>query len=169
MARFKEELTAVLPEMKRLALAITRSDQRADDLVQEACLRAWSRRDQYEIGTQFIRWVTTIMRSIWIDTVRQKRRRPEQELPEPDLEPVAGFERGVHAQLMVSDIRRVCAKLSDEDYMLLMSVSVHGFTYKEVAAELDIPMGTVLSRVSRAKMMIKEALGEQDGGARDDV
>lgn len=155
--QFEDALVGLLPKLKAHALYLTRSGDRADDLLQRTCLRALSRSHQWQPGTRLDRWVSTIMNSIWFNELRQRRQRQEQELPEPDLVADSGFERQVEAQLMVSDLRRACARLSDEDFALVTKVHCYGYTYKEVADELGVPIGTVLSRVSRAKAVIKQA------------
>lgn len=153
----EEELIALLPKLKVQALYLTRSADKADDLLQRTCLRALSRSHQWQAGTNLGRWVAKIMESIWFNELRKQRQRGEQELAEPDQVLEAGFEARVEAQLMISDIRRACAKLSDEDFALVTKIHGYGYTYREIADELGVPIGTVLSRVSRAKAMIKRA------------
>lgn len=160
----EEELVGILPKLKLHALYLTRSGDKADDLLQRTCLRALSRSHQWQAGTRLDRWVSTIMNSIWFNELRQKRQRQEQELPEPDMVADRGFESQVEAQLMVSELRRACAKLSDEDFALVTKIHSYGYTYKEVADELGVPIGTVLSRVSRTKAMIKRAAEELKQG-----
>lgn len=153
----EEGLVTLLPKLKIHALYLTRSAEKADDLLQRACLRALSRSHQWQPGTRLDRWVSKIMESIWFNELRQKKQRQEQELPEPDKVVAPGFEREVEAQLMLSNIRRACTKLSDEDFALVTKIHAFGYTYREIADELGVPIGTVLSRVSRAKAMIKRA------------
>ena len=160
----EEALVDLLPKLKAHALYLTRSADRADDLLQRTCLRALSRSHQWQAGTRLDRWVSTIMNSIWFNELRKKRQRQEQELPEPDKVVSAGFEGDVQAQLMVSDIRRACSKLSDEDFVLVTKIHAYGFTYREVADELGVPIGTILSRVSRAKAIIKRTLAKMNEG-----
>ncbi|MGI9508802.1 MAG: RNA polymerase sigma factor [Geminicoccaceae bacterium] len=163
----EDELVGILPKLKVHALYLTRSADKADDLLQRTCLRALSRSHQWQAGTRLDRWASTIMNSIWFNELRQKRQRQEQELPEPDLIADRGFESQMEAQLMVSDLRRACARLSDEDFALVTKVHCYGYSYREIADELGVPIGTVLSRVSRAKAMIKRAADElkQGGGS----
>ncbi|MDH3658761.1 MAG: sigma-70 family RNA polymerase sigma factor [Alphaproteobacteria bacterium] len=163
----EDELVGLLPKLKVHALYLTRSNDRADDLLQRTCLRALSRSHQWQAGTRLDRWVSIIMNSIWFNELRQKRQRQEQELPEPDMVAAPGFESQVEAQLMISDLRRACAGLSDEDFALVTKIHSYGYTYKEVADELGVPIGTVLSRVSRAKATIKRAADKlrQGGGS----
>jgi RNA polymerase sigma-70 factor (ECF subfamily) len=151
---------ALLPKLKAHALYLTRSGDKADDLLQRTCLRALSRSHQWQVGTRLDRWVAKIMESIWFNELRQQRQRQEQELPEPDQVVASGFESHVQAQLMISDIRRACAKLSDEDFVLVTKIHAYGYTYREIADELGVPIGTILSRVSRAKAVIKRAIEE---------
>lgn len=153
----EDELVSLLPKLKVHALYLTRSGEKADDLLQRTCLRALSRSHQWQAGTRLDRWVSTIMNSIWFNELRQRKQRQEQELPEPDLVADRGFEKQVEAQLMVSDLRRACTQLSDEDFALMTKIHSYGYTYREVADELGVPIGTVLSRVSRAKAVIKQA------------
>lgn len=160
----EEELVGLLPKLKVHALYLTRSGDKADDLLQRTCLRALSRSHQWQAGTRLDRWVAKIMESIWFNELRQKRQRREQELPEPEKVVAPDFESHVQAQLMISDIRRACAKLSDEDFVLVTKIHAYGFTYREIADELGVPIGTVLSRVSRAKAAIKRAIEDLQGG-----
>lgn len=162
----EEELVGLLPKLKVHALYLTRSGDKADDLLQRTCLRALSRSHQWQTGTRLDRWVAKIMDSIWFNELRQKRQRREQELPEPDMVVAESFESQVQAQLMISDIRRACTKLSDEDFVLVTKIHAYGYTYREIADELGVPIGTVLSRVSRAKAVIKRAMDERQQGER---
>lgn len=160
----EEELVAILPKLKAHALYLTRSGDKADDLLQRTCLRALSRSHQWQPGTRLDRWTSTIMNSIWFNELRQKQQRQEQELPDPDLVADQGFEAQIEAQLMITDIRRACIKLSDEDFALVTRIHVYGCTYREVADELGVPIGTVLSRVSRAKAVLKRTTEELHQG-----
>ncbi len=160
----EEGLVALLPKLKAHALYLTRKSDTADDLLQRTCLRALSRSHQWQTGTRLDRWVSVIMNSIWFNELRKKRQRQEQELPEPDQVATSGFEGQVEAQLMISDIRRACAGLSDEDFSLVTKIHAYGYTYREIADELGVPVGTILSRVSRAKTMIRRAANELHAG-----
>lgn len=160
------ELVALLPKLKVQALYLTRSADNADDLLQRTCLRALSRAHQWQAGTNLGRWVAKIMESIWFNELRKQRQRGEQELPEPDQVLAPSFEAQVESQLMISDIRRACAKLNDEDFVLMTKIHGFGYTYQEIADELDVPIGTILSRVSRAKSMIKRSIDEIRKGGR---
>ncbi len=162
----EERLVGLLPKLKVQALYLTRSADKADDLLQRTCLRALSRSHQWQPGTRLDRWVSTIMNSIWFNELRKIRQRQEQELPEPDNVAAPGFESQVEAQLMISDIRRACAKLSGEDFALVTKIHSYGYTYREMADELGVPIGTVLSRVSRAKAVLKRAAEELHRGGR---
>ncbi|MGI9491957.1 MAG: RNA polymerase sigma factor [Geminicoccaceae bacterium] len=155
---FEDDLVGLLPKLKVHALYLTRSGDKADDLLQRTCLRALSRSHQWQVDTRLDRWVAKIMESIWFNELRQQRQRQEQELPEPDQVVASGFESHVQDQLMISDIRRACAKLSDEDFVLVTKIHAYGYTYREIADELGVPIGTILSRVSRAKAVIKRAI-----------
>lgn len=155
-ADLNDELVSLLPKLRAEALYLTRSSDKADDLLQATCLRALSRSHQYSANTRLDRWVSTIMNHIWFDELRKVAVRQEQELLEPNEVAETGFERRVEAQIMISDLRRACSKLSDDDFSLLVKIHVYGWTYRQVADDLGVPIGTVLSRVSRAKSLIKD-------------
>ncbi len=160
---FEEQLVALLPKLNKHALALTRSEQTADDLVQSTCVRALDRMDQWQGTGRFDGWVASIMDSIWFNELRQKRQRQEQELPEPEKILVRGFEGQVEAKFML-DMMRASTTVSDEDLSLVVKIHVYDYTYRDLAEEYDVPLGTMLSRVCRIKAILKNAAKERDQG-----
>jgi RNA polymerase sigma-70 factor (ECF subfamily) len=156
---FSHQLVALLPRLRRFARGLTRSPEEGDDLVQAACERALSRRDQFEPGTRLDSWMYRIVQNIWIDN----RRRQKKEVIV--LDPAALAERvsssGASAAedgLYLAQVRQAIDVLPDEQREVLMLISVEGASYKDAAEILDLPLGTVMSRLSRARLALGRAL-----------
>lgn len=156
-----EQLVALLPKLRTHARMLTRSILTAEDLVQSTCLRALERLDQWQPPGRFDGWVVAIMESIWFNELRKKRQRQEQELPEPELIAERGFENQSQAKLML-DMLQACHVVSDEDFSLLAKLHVYGYSYRELAEEYGEPIGTVSSRVTRARLALKTAAKKLD-------
>lgn len=156
----RTEIVALLPRLRRYAFAQTRSVQDADDLVQSACVRALAHLDQFQPGTSLDSWMLKIVRTTWIDHVRYRARRPEvggtefaESLPFDDriserTEARSDLERLGHAMM----------NLPDDQRDVLSLVVIDGRTYQEVADILDVPIGTVMSRLSRARTKLTKSL-----------
>lgn len=143
---------ALLPRLRRFAYGLTGSRDEADDLVQSACERALSRLHQWRPGTRLDSWMYRILQTVWIDRLRSRRTRMEAE-PEV-LERLAGGDarRELEARLDLARVRRLIAALPEEQRVVLVLVTVEGFSYKDAAETLGIPIGTVMSRLARARL-----------------
>jgi len=164
----KLEMVALLPRLRAFALALTRSGEAADDLVQGACERALRGLDGYRAGTRLDSWLFRILHNLWIDGHR--RRRPEVPLDEPGLEAALAGEDGrasLEARSTLAATRRAIALLPEEQRAVLVLVCVEDLSYRETAAVLGIPIGTVMSRLSRARQALSAAVLEEsrDGAA----
>jgi RNA polymerase sigma-70 factor (ECF subfamily) len=151
----------LLPRLRAFARSLTRAPDQADDLVQATCLRALDRIELFAEGTRLDSWLYRIMRNLWIDEFR--RRRPVVSMAEaPGAEEVAGVDgRAVtEERLMLSAVERVVAALPEEQRSVLVLVCVEGLKYREVAEVLGIPIGTVMSRLARARLLVAEAVGD---------
>lgn len=157
----KAELVQLLPRLRRFAYSQTRSVQDADDLVQAACERALSRLDQFQPGSRLDSWMFTIMRNIWIDNVRSRARRPE--FANTEATEGAIDQTFLSAQTEArSDLRRISgemAKLPPEQLSVLTLVVMEGKSYQEASDLLGVPIGTVMSRLSRARSRLAACLG----------
>jgi RNA polymerase sigma-70 factor (ECF subfamily) len=167
-ADFSDQLVALLPRLRHLALGLTGTVDEGDDLVQAACERALSRSQQFQPGSRLDHWMYSILRSIWIDGIRSRRRR---EIPvDPSSladHPGGDLEAEAHARLCLAEVRRAIAALPEEQREALLLVAVEGIGYRRAAELLDLPMGTVTSRVFRARLAIGETVDEFEGrGAR---
>ena len=156
--RFSDQLIAVLPRLRRFAAGLTRSATEADDLVQAACERALAREHQFQEGTRFDSWMFRIVQTIWIDQLRARETRKEDgDIAEERLgsdEPV----RRVEARLELSEIRQAVSRLPPDQRTTLMLVTVEGLSYKQAAEVTGVPVGTIMSRLARARVALQQLL-----------
>lgn len=163
-ARTQQELVAILPRLRRFALGLTRNGAEADDLVQAACEKAITRIEQWEPGTRLDSWMFRIIQTTHIDLIRGKKRRDGYlEVIEGQVENSFDGERAAEASLTLDAVRRAIYTLPDEQRAVVMMVSVEGLSYKEAAEVLQIPMGTLTSRLVRARTALARMMYEQDG------
>lgn len=155
---FGDQLVAVLPRLRRFARGLTGSAADADDLVQAACERALVRAHQFQEGTRFDSWMFRIVQTIWIDQIRARDVRKEE--PEAEAERLGSDEpmRRVEARLALGEVRRALQELPAEQRAALLLVTVDGLSYKEAAAVADVPVGTIMSRLARARVALQATL-----------
>jgi len=159
MNEIREELVALLPRLRRFAYGLSGQRDDADDLVQAACERALERSDQWEPGTRLDSWMYRIIQNLWFDRLRSRKVRGDLVDIEA-IEPRAD-EHAHRAPELRSDLARVSdalQQLRPEHRELLMLVCVEELSYKEAAELLQIPMGTVMSRLARARLALHERL-----------
>ena len=156
----RAELVGLLPRLRRFAYGLTGSLDDGDDLVQGACERALRRLDQFEPGTRFDSWMYRIVQNLWIDQRRARQARPEAGMEPADLETLAvgDAERELDSRLILASVQKTVAALPDEQRSTLLLVCVEGQSYKAAAEILEIPLGTVMSRLARARLAIGRAL-----------
>jgi RNA polymerase sigma-70 factor (ECF subfamily) len=155
------ELVSLLPRLRRFGYALTGSMDDGDDLVQSACERALTRLDQFEPGTRLDSWMLRIMQNLWVDRKRSPQSFREIAADPADLEPlvVGDAERDAESRLHLAAVRRAVAALPPEQRSVVAVVCVDGLSYREAAAVLEIPIGTIMSRLSRARLAVGRALG----------
>jgi RNA polymerase sigma-70 factor (ECF subfamily) len=152
-------LVELMPRLRRFGVALTRSLIDADDLVQAACERALLRRDQLRRDTKIGAWMYQIMRNLWIDEMRSRRTHQHAGIETAhDVIGVDG-EAVVERSNAWAAVRRTLNELPMEQRVALILVCVDGISYKETAAILGIPIGTVTSRVARGRHALHERLG----------
>ena len=164
-ADLRDQIVAILPRLRRFCMALARGQDAGDDLCQAAVERALSRSEQFVQGTRLDSWMYRIAQNIHIDQGRRKQTRG----PELDVDDMAGALSGDEGVQIVegrSDLARAqqaIAALPEEQRVLMALVVLDGMSYKEAAATLDIPVGTVMSRIARARQAIDNHLnaGEQ--------
>jgi RNA polymerase sigma-70 factor (ECF subfamily) len=156
----QDQLVAFLPNLRRFAISLCRSRELADDLVQMACERALANAAGFQEGTRFDAWMFLILRNLWIDEVRKRKTAGPQEDIEAqvDLAGVSG-ERETEARLTLKSVAEAINGLVEEQREVLLLVCVEELSYKEAAEVLGVPIGTVMSRLARARRNLAEAAG----------
>jgi RNA polymerase sigma-70 factor (ECF subfamily) len=154
-SRVHEELVALLPRLRRFALLLARNGDAADDLVQATITRALDRLYQFEPESRLDRWVFQILRSIWVSDMRRASARRTEALDEA-AEQVGGVdgERVMESRLSLAEVQTRFAQLPMEQQQVLLLVCIEGYSYADAAALLGIPMGTVMSRLSRGRLAL---------------
>ncbi|KFI07597.1 RNA polymerase sigma factor [Massilia sp. BSC265] len=153
------EIASLLPRMRRFARSLTYHREDADDLVQIAMERALGRSEQYTAGTRLDSWIFRIIKNAWIDEVRSRARRDELFVPEEAGEQVGDDFAQAHQQRLA--IQKAVSLLSEEHRLVVGLVLVDGLGYKEAAEVLEIPMGTLTSRLARAREALQQILSDQ--------
>lgn len=165
-SEMKSELIAMLPRLRRFARSLTRSVTEADDLVQEACLRALSRSDQWDPAQPLDRWVFRITRNLWISEIRKRGVRMGQgQVPAEEASELVSPETGEH-RVAATQLQAQIMALPEDLSAVLLAVSVEGYSYAEAADLFDMPIGTVMSRVHRARKTLAAALSESGGSEK---
>jgi RNA polymerase sigma-70 factor (ECF subfamily) len=160
----RRDLIDLLPRLRRFASTLVASAADADDLVQIACLRAIERPDSFLPGTRLDAWVFTILRNAWRDDLRRRRVRDGQGTIDAEAASELVDANDGAAHLAEREVRDAMLGLPEGLSSVLLLVSVEGYTYAEAARILDIPAGTVTSRIARARAMLATSLGEERGG-----
>jgi RNA polymerase sigma-70 factor (ECF subfamily) len=149
---FVRDLIALVPRLRRFALSLSRSRDVADDLVQTACEKALSARHQFAAGTRLDAWVFRILRNAWTDRLRQQRQEGVT-LDIDDAYYLVGRD-GVgesESRLRLAETAKAIGSLPEEYRAVLVLVCVDELSYREAAEVLGIPIGTVMSRLARAR------------------
>lgn len=154
------DLQAQLPRLLRYARSLSRDNHSAEDIVQNALIRALDKQDKFEHGTDLRAWLFTILHNTYVNTVRKGARDPTVygeentatiERYQANSDPSAG--------LIIRDLKRALEKLPVEQQRVLILVGVEGYKYEQVAEYLKIPLGTVRSRLSRGRKNLQQLMG----------
>jgi RNA polymerase sigma-70 factor (ECF subfamily) len=141
-------LITQIPRLRRYARALTRNAEAADDLVQDCLERAWRKAHRWEPGSDLRAWLFTVMHNVYVNRLRRR---------EPDTEPMLRDDiqdpcpRPPEGSLDLRDLEAGLARLPDEQREVLLLVCLEELTYEQVADVLGIPIGTVMSRLHRAR------------------
>lgn len=155
-ADVREQIAHLLPRMRRFGRALARTREDADDLVQIAIEKALTRTGQWTPGTRLDSWMFRIMQNAWIDEVRSRQRHGETFVPQEEAEHVGVST--ADAQIDALAVRKAVAQLSDEHRAVVALVLVEGLAYQEAAEVLQIPIGTLTSRLARAREKLQDML-----------
>jgi len=157
--QFERELVALLPKLRRFARGLAGSQADGDDLVQGALAKALTKREHWQPGTRLDSWVFRIIQNHWIDTVRSKRVRGEVASLDDAMNVVGtDGEAAVESSMAVSRMSVALNQLSDDQRAVVVMVSLEGMSYAAAAEALGIPIGTVMSRLARARAALASAV-----------
>jgi RNA polymerase sigma-70 factor, ECF subfamily len=155
----KAQLISLLPRLRRFAQGLTHDRHQADDLVQAACLKALERWHQFEPGSNLAAWLFRIVQTTWLDEYRSRQRHATDAVGDelPDLPGEDGREL-LERRSEGRRVQAVMQTLPEEQRTVLMMVTVDGLSYRDAAQALGVPVGTVMSRLSRARLRMVQAL-----------
>jgi RNA polymerase sigma-70 factor (ECF subfamily) len=157
---FREGLLAAIPSLRAFAFSLIGRSDRADDLVQETMMKAWAHHSSFQEGTNLRAWLFTMMHNLRINGARSLRREGFA-LP-PDAASRLSSPATQVGRLTLRDLERALAALEEEHRAVVLLVGLEGLSYEEVADVLALPLGTVRSRLSRARMRLRRFLeGEE--------
>jgi RNA polymerase sigma-70 factor, ECF subfamily len=158
-------LPNMLPRLWAFALRISGDRHDAEDLVQRACLRALERAYQLQPDTAPLSWMFSIIHSTWINELhsRSVRKRSSMEWEDDFLENVADpVNKGPETQLMLGQIISAVERLPEAQRVVMLLVAMEGLSYQEAADVLEVPIGTVMSRLSRARQAVGALFGAHE-------
>ena len=157
----KRELGALFPRLWRYCLALTGSRDGADDLAQAACLRAMEKAEQFQAGTHFDRWLFRLTQRLWLNELRKQAVRkggglaPIEEVELPDNNP------DPEANTLGREVLLGVMALPEAQRTTVLLAYVEGYRYREIAEVLDIPIGTVMSRLAAAREKLMSEFGQE--------
>ena len=154
---FERELLTLLPRLRRFARSLARDAADADDLCQVALERALKSRHQWQEGTRLDAWMYRIIRNSWIDEVRARTRRAQTFVPE-EAGLSVGAESDADIRMEMQDVDRAMNELPPEQREVIALVLVEGLAYREAADILEIPIGTLTSRLTRGRQALARRL-----------
>lgn len=163
----RHQIVALLPRLRRFALTLAGSRDLADDLLQSACEKALGRLEQFTPGTRLDSWMFQIVRTTFIDHIRRQKRRRHDDLT-PDLVESLPSDARIHEQTVaradLAIVRAEIGQLPDEQRLVLALITVEGLSYQDAADMLGVPIGTIMSRLSRARRKLARALDTPPAG-----
>jgi RNA polymerase sigma-70 factor, ECF subfamily len=162
---FQRDLVSLVPKLRRFALSLTGNAADGDDLVQSACEKALRNQAQFQSGTRMDSWMYRIVQTLWLDDLRKRRvRGPSLDPDDHDIGDEGKGARLAEDRMMLASTAAAMATLPEPQRVVLSLVAVEGLSYKEAADVLEVPVGTVMSRLSRAREALLPQLGMSRGG-----
>ncbi|MDN2565396.1 sigma-70 family RNA polymerase sigma factor [Aquibium sp. A9E412] len=157
IAAFREGLLEAIPSLRAFAVSLVKSSDRADDLVQETLVKAWDKQKSFQPGTNLKAWLFTILRNEFYSQMRKRGREVQ------DSDGVMTARLAIHpnqdSSLDLDDFKRALATLPEDQREAIVLIGASGFSYEEAAEICDCAVGTIKSRVSRARSRLQEILG----------
>ncbi len=156
-AAFRDHLVAAIPGLRAFGMSLTGRSDRADDLVQETLMKAWHHQDSFQAGTNLKAWLYTILRNEFYTQLRKRRREVEDANGAYSSKVASPGEQDGH--LDMADLKIALAQLPEDQREAIILVGASGFSYQEAAEISGVAVGTVKSRVSRAREKLGALLG----------
>ena len=161
----RTDLLGAIPSLRAFAVSLTQNADRADDLVQETMVKAWDKQDSFQLGTNLKAWLFTILRNEFYSQMRKRGR----EVQDSDgiMTARLAVHPAQHGQLDLKDFRTALEQLPEDQREAIILIGASGFSYEEAAEICGCAVGTIKSRVSRARVRLQEILkisGEDDFG-----
>lgn len=154
--QFRRELLTTLPHLRAFARGLSGRPDYADDLAQEAAIKAWTARERYTPGTNMRAWTFAILRNHYLSELRRSRR--QTDLDEGAVERMLVMDADQEGSIHLSDMDAALQQLAPERREAVMLVGAGGFTYEEAAEIADCAVGTMKSRVARARAELNRLL-----------
>lgn len=161
--QFKSEMIGLLPRLRRFAMNLTHSGPDADDLLQDACSTALQKWGQYDPTQPLDRWMFRIIRNLWISEIRKRNVRQGQGQINAEDSSELRTETDADTVLMAKQVRRHVTDLETDLSQPLLLVCSEGYSYQETSELLGIPIGTVMSRIHRARKLLVSRLTAGEG------
>lgn len=155
MTCWNDLLTEQIPPLRRFARSLTKDEARTDDLVQDVFIHAMEREDLWEPGTSLRSWLFRMAQNLWIDTVRNPRMK---EVLIDDVKNVTTSHDRADTSIALAEIELAISLLQVEQREVLVLFALEGLSYEEIAVVLNIPVGTVMSRLGRGRELLKRLL-----------
>jgi RNA polymerase sigma-70 factor, ECF subfamily len=156
-------LSQHLTRLWRYAIVLARQRDVADDLVQATCVRALERSGQFVPGTRLDRWLFSILHSIWLNEVRSRRVRMGQGFVDAEETLVFDGARETEMHILAEQVLKKVQVLPEAQRIAVFLTYVEGLSYREVAGILDVPIGTVMSRLAAARAKLADGMAPPDG------
>lgn len=153
----KAEMIRLIPKLRSFALRLSRNPDQADDLVQTTCERAIRSLDQFDPATRLDSWMFRILQNLYFNTQRDTANRARLfEQAMLDYDDTYDGQRAAASKLELQQVRSFIEQLDEDNRTVLMMIAVDGRSYKDVAEELQVPIGTVTSRLARARLKLRD-------------
>ena len=162
---FRDGLLAAVPTLRAFAVTLAKNTDRADDLVQETLVKAWDKQDSFQPGTNLKAWLFTILRNEFYSQMRKRRR--EVEDSDGSITARLSVHPSQDGSSDLADFRKALALLPEDQREAIILIGASGFSYEEAAEICGCAVGTIKSRVSRARARLQEILsvdGQSDFG-----
>jgi RNA polymerase sigma-70 factor, ECF subfamily len=162
---FKQDLLDAIPSLRAFAVSLSQNADRADDLVQETLVKAWDKQSSFQPGTNLKAWLFTILRNEFYSQMRKRGR--EVQDTDGTITGRVAVHPAQHGSLDLDDFRKALEKLPEDQREAIILIGASGFSYEEAAEICGCAVGTIKSRVSRARSRLQEILsvsGEADYG-----